>query len=179
MLQAAPITDSSHSADTLFTEVYDRLKAMAARQRAGTSAPAALATTELVHELYLRMGTGSEKRFDDPAQFFAYAARAMRHILIDAARSQMLLKAGGDLKRVSITDPVVAGYCVGPAQAVQLDVALNALEVDDARASKVFELHYFAGLGLEQVASILDINVRTVDRDWRYARAFLAARAGD
>jgi RNA polymerase sigma factor (TIGR02999 family) len=177
MLPSLSAVKSGQSVDSLFTDVYSRLKAMAARQRSGAKAPGGLATTELVHELYLRMG--NEKQFRDPAQFFAYAARAMRHILIDAARAQMLLKAGGDQLRLSLTDPAVEGVGIDPAQAVQLDAALRALEQEDARAAKVVELHYFAGLGLARVAEVLDVNIRTIDRDWRYARAFLAAHASE
>jgi RNA polymerase sigma factor (TIGR02999 family) len=164
-----------YSADILFAEVYDRLKAIAARQRGGGNA--ALATTELVHELYLRMASGGDKRFEQPVQFFAYAARAMRHILIDAARAQLLLKAGGDRVRVSLTDPLMDQVGVDPTLALQLDDALRALEHDDPRAARVVELHYFAGLELERIAELLGLNVRTIDRDWRYARAFLAARS--
>jgi RNA polymerase sigma factor (TIGR02999 family) len=174
MDNAATAADG-HSADTLFAEVYDRLKAIAARQRGGGNAP--LATTELVHELYLRMAASGDKRFAQPVQFFAYAARAMRHILIDAARAQVLLKAGGDHVRVSLTDPLMAGVGVDPTLALQLDDALRALERDDARAAQVLELHYFAGLELDRIAELLNLNVRTIDRDWRYARAFLAARS--
>ena len=79
-------------ADALFSEVYARLKAMAARQRERNGRPGTLGTTELVHELYLRMGGSGQKRFAAPEQFFAYAARAMRHILVDAARGRMQLK---------------------------------------------------------------------------------------
>jgi len=166
-----------HASDDLFTEVYDRLKAMAARQRARAKTPGSFATTELVHELYLRMGAGADKRFGDEVQFFAYAARAMRHILIDAARSAMQVKAGGDQLRVSLTDPAVGAVSVDPVQALQMDAVLHALERNDPRAARVVELHYFAGMELAQIATILGVGMRTVERDWRYARAFLAARA--
>src|SRR5258706_5256525 len=142
-------------ADALFAEVYDRLKAMASRQRARGGAPGTLGTTELVHELYLRMGGEGDKRFADPAQFFAYAAQAMRHLMIDAARCRMQLKAGGDQMRVSMTDPVVGAVEIDPAQAVELDAGLRALELEDVRAARVVELHYFAGLPLERVADLL------------------------
>ena len=165
--------------DALFAEVYDRLKAMASRQRARGGPQGTLSTTEIVHELYLRMEGASPTRFSDPAQFFAYAARAMRHILIDTARRRMQLKGGGDQLRVSMTDPHVGAVEVDPAQAVQLDAALRALAVDDPRAARVVELHYFAGLPLDRVGELLGIARRTVDRDWRYARAYLAAAAGD
>ncbi len=165
------------AAPALFDEVYDRLKAMAGRQRARNGAPQTLGTTELVHELYVRMVAGDEKRFANPTQFFAYAARAMRHILIDAARGRLQLKAGGDQLRLALTDPAVDAVNIDPQQALQLDAALNALEADDARAAQVVELHYFAGLSMERVAELLGVARRTVDRDWQYARAFLAAHA--
>jgi RNA polymerase sigma factor (TIGR02999 family) len=163
-------------ADALFDEVYDRLKAMAGSQRARSGAQQTLGTTELVHELYVRMGQGEEKRFADPVQFFAYAARAMRNILINAARSRGQIKAGGEYVRVSMTDPLVENVELDVATAFQLDYALNALEAEDVRAARVVELHYFAGLTLEKIAELLGVTRRTIDRDWRYARAFLLAQ---
>jgi len=177
-MQAAQSLDAGYSADTLFADVYTRLKAMAARQRSRVP-DGHLATTELVHELYLRMEGGAAKRFGDPAQFFAYAARAMRHILVDAARSAMQAKAGGRHVRVPLSDPAVGALSSDPGQALALDAALQALEDNDARAARVVELHYFGGLGLEHVARIVGVNVRTIERDWRYARAFLATRMPD
>lgn len=175
MTASAPPSPSSAASQTLFDEVYDRLKAMAGRQRARSGEPLTLGTTELVHELYLRMAHAGEKRFEEPVQFFAYAARAMRNILIDAARSRSQLKAGGDLQRISLTDPAVGAVEIDPAQALQLDSALALLEAEDARAARVVELHYFAGLSMQQIADLLGVVRRTVDRDWRYARAFLMA----
>lgn len=169
--QQAAATEAT--ADTLFNEVYDRLKAMAGRQRARGGAPLTLGTTELVHELYLRMGSGQDKRFASPMQFFSYAARAMRSILIDRARGRYQLKAGGDQQRVALTDSAIAAVEVDPARALLLDAALRSLEADDQRAARVVELHYFAGLSLQQIADLLGVVRRTVDRDWRYARAFL------
>jgi RNA polymerase sigma factor (TIGR02999 family) len=179
MAESPKVPTNDAGADALFAEVYDRLKAMASRQRVRGGAPGTLGTTELVHELYLRMGAEEGKRFGDPAQFFAYAAQAMRHLMIDAARSRMRLKAGGDQVRVSMTDPVVGAVEIDPAQAVGLDDGLRALALEDARAARVVELHFFAGLELEQVADLLGVARRTVARDWRYARAFLEAHAGN
>jgi RNA polymerase sigma factor (TIGR02999 family) len=169
-------TDAGIPADALFDEVYDRLKAMAGSQRARSGSPQTLGTTELVHELYIRMGLGEEKRFQDPVQFFAYAARAMRNILINAARTRAQVKSGGEFLRVSMTDPLVANVEVDITTALQLDAALQRLERDDARAAQVVELHYFGGLGLHQIADLIGVARRTVDRDWRYARAFLMAQ---
>jgi len=168
---------ASGGVDPVYVDLYDRLKAMASRQRLRGGAPRTLCTTELVHEAYLRMGE-SNFRYEQTAQFFAYAARAMRHILTDAARRHMEPKRGGDQARLLLSDPAVDSVLVDPQLALQLDEALVALEREDARAAQVVELHYFAGLDLQQVADTLEIARRTADRDWRYARAFLAARAG-
>jgi len=166
---------------------YRRLKALAGRLRKRGGAPKTLCTTELVHEAYLRMDE-SNFRFQQTAQFFAYAARAMRHILTDAARRRAQPKRGGDQARVILSDlgadsmhanaVQVDSLHIDSERALELDEALSALERDDLRAARVVELHYFTGLDLDQVGEALGIARRTVDRDWRYARAFLAARAG-
>lgn len=165
-------------ASALFQDMYSRLKAMAGKQRQRGAAPASVSTTEVVHELYLRMCDERNLQFGHELEFFAYAARAMRHILTDAARRRMQPKRGGDQARLMLSDPAVDSVLVDPQLALQLDDALVALEREDARAAQVVELHYFAGLDLQQVADTLQIARRTADRDWRYARAFLAARAG-
>jgi len=162
--------------DPAFGDIYQRLKAMASRQRLRGGAPNTLCTTELVHEAYLRMGA-LDDRFPHEAQFFAYAARAMRHILTDAARRRLQPMRGGDLVRVTLDDPMSQAVSVDPELALQIDDALVALEREDARAAQVVELHYFSGIDLQQVAKVLGLNRRTVSRDWNYARAFLAARS--
>jgi RNA polymerase sigma factor (TIGR02999 family) len=167
---------ATDATDAQFTDLYQRLKAMASRQRLRGSSPNTLCTTELVHEAYLRMSE-SDYRHTHPAQFFAYAARVMRHILTDSARRRMQPMRGGDQTRLALDDPSIEAVQVDPQLALQLDQALTALEKEDARAAQVIELHYFAGLDLQQIADIFGITRRTVDRDWRYARMFLAARA--
>ena len=172
---AADAAPTSHSADAMFGAVYARLKAMAGRQLA-RGARNTLDTTALVHELYLRLDRERELAFEHPAQFFAYAARAMRHLLADRARARLRQKHGGDWVRTTLaTDPGDAFALSGAEQALALDDALNRLEQEDARAARVVELRYFAGLPAERVAELLQLTRRTVDRDWRYARAFLHA----
>jgi len=159
----------------LFAEVYDRLKNLASRQLAH-GARGTLDTTALVHELYLRINTSRELAFEHPAQFFTYAARAMRHVLADRARDRMRRKAGGDWVKVALTVSADEQPAIESAElALALDEALTRLERNDARAARVVELRYFAGLSPEQIAGILQLARRTVDRDWRYARAFLYA----
>jgi RNA polymerase sigma factor (TIGR02999 family) len=168
---AAALHEGEH-ADRLFAEVYAQLKRMAHRRLADVPR-AALDTTELVHELYLRVGKDPELRFAGQAQFFAYAARAMRHLLLDRARDCMRLRAGGDWARVTLDGEDVRLAIESAEQALALDQALAKLAETDARAARVLELRYFAGLSVDQAAEALGVAPRSVDRDWRFARAFL------
>jgi RNA polymerase sigma factor (TIGR02999 family) len=162
--------------DELFTEVYARLKAMASRR--ASIAGATLETTALVHELYLRMQRGGELRFEAPAQFFGYAARAMRHLLANRARDRLRQRAGGAWVRVTLDAQDERLAIENANEALALEESLQALEQSHARAAHVIELRYFAGLPVEQVADLLGIDRRTVHRDWRFARAFLNDRLG-
>ena len=163
------------SLDARFDEVYSQLRRLARGQRA--SGQDTLNTTALVHELYLQMRNGSAApQFNEPRQFYAYAARAMRHLLVDRARARLRLKRGGDLQRVDLTDSSLGPGRASPEQAIRLADALRRLSDDDARAAEVMELHYFSGLPIERIAELLGVSSRTVDRHWRYARAFLHAQ---
>jgi RNA polymerase sigma factor (TIGR02999 family) len=148
---------------------------MAARQLAQTPKHGTLETTALVHELYLRMCANGELAFAHRAGFFAYAARAMRHLLVDRARNRMRQHAGGDWQRITLTSSDQQLAIDSAEQALALDAALQRLEQTDARAAQVVELHYFAGLTAEQIGETLDLARSTIDRDWRFARAFLKA----
>jgi RNA polymerase sigma factor (TIGR02999 family) len=166
------VTSEALSSDALFDAVYTRLKAMAGRQLAGRER-GSIDTTALVHELYLRVSSRNELQFQHPAQFFAYAARAMRHLLCDRARDRLRQRAGGDWQKITLTGADQRLAIDDAEKALGLDSALQQLERDDARAARVVELRYFAGLSLEQIATMLEVNRRTIDRDWRFARAFL------
>ena len=156
-----------------FEAVYERLKAMAHRQLSG-GGRGTLDTTALVHELYLRMDGGTPLRFEHQAQFFAYAARAMRHLLVNRARDRMRQKAGGEWARISFASVDEAALTIASSeQALALEEALGQLEASDPRAEKVFELRFFAGLSADQISELMGQARRTTDRDWRYARAFL------
>ena len=163
------------ASETLFAEVYDRLKGMASRHLARRGGDT-LDTTALVHELYLRMDGARDARFARPEQFFAYAARAMRHLLSDRARDRLRLRAGGGWACVTLDDDDERLALDTAEQAMQLENALAELERVDPRAARVVELRYFAGLTLDEVAAALDLGARTVVRDWQFARAFLHQR---
>lgn len=164
--------DAGPELDALFAATYAQLKAIAARQLGGQGR-VTLDTTGLVHEAYLRMGNRADLAFDHPAQFFAYAARAMRHLLVDRARGHLRQRAGGGWQAVTLTGSDACLALDDAQEALALDAALTELEALDARAARVVELRYFAGLPLEEVASQLGVTRRTADRDWAFARAFL------
>lgn len=172
--EVSPAAVAPDSANALFASVYDRLKAMAGKRLAGKG-DGTLQTTAVVHELYLRMQSGGDRQFAHPAQFFSYASRAMRHLLVDRARDRLRLRAGGDWHRITLSGMEQQLAIDSAEQAIALDESLSRLETHDARAAQVVELLYFAGLTLEQTAELLGVARRTVDRDWRFARAFLKA----
>jgi RNA polymerase sigma factor (TIGR02999 family) len=168
-----PLVGNAILPDAAFAASYERLKSMAhrelSRNQGGT-----ISTTEVVHELYLRLG--DELNFGAPDQFFAYAARSIRHILVDRARHRLSLRAGGELRVAKTTDLDANAVIIEPELALMLDRALDELAAANPRAAQVVELHYFAGLSLEQVAELLGVVRRTVDRDWRAARAYLMSQ---
>lgn len=166
----------NRSFDALFEGVYQELRRLAHHQRTPGDG-ATLDTTALVHEVYVQMRR-SNPEFAQTRQFYAYAARAMRHLLIDRARERARTKHGGDLHRVEWDEALLGGVHFAPEQALELDAALRQLADEDARAAEVVELHYFAGLSMEDIAGLLGCSARTVFRDWRFARAFLYAQLG-
>lgn len=172
-MASSDAADDAVSAQAMFDAVYARLKAMAGRQLATAHAGNTLDTTALVHELYLRVCSKRELMFDHPGQFFAYAARAMRHLLCDRARDRLRQRSGGDWVRVTFTGVEDVLAVESAEQALTLERAIQQLEGADPRAARVVELRYFAGMSIDQIAATLALTTRTVDRDWRFARAFL------
>jgi RNA polymerase sigma factor (TIGR02999 family) len=158
--------------DQLMPLVYDELRRMArnymTRQKAGHT----LQTTALIHEAYLRLADQKEVRWQSRAHFFAVAATAMRHILVDYARTDQAAKRGGKVQMVSL-DEAAEVTAEKTAELVALNDALDGLAAFDPRKSQVVEMRYFGGLTLEETAEVLKVSPETVARDWRIARAWL------
>jgi RNA polymerase sigma factor (TIGR02999 family) len=146
---------------------------------AGERAGHSLQATALVNEAYLRLKGGAAVACCDRGHFLAVAARVMRRILVDHARSRRYQKRGGDAARVIFDETLVVTS--EPRQDfVALDDALQALAKFDARKSRVIELRFFGGLSVEETASLLKVSPDTVMRDWRLAKAWLQrAMRGD
>ena len=176
MLSRKSATMNEQSVDARFARLYEELKRLARRKR--VAAEPTLNTTGIVHELYLSMVDGGTLEFEHPRQFHAYAARAIRHLLIDRARSRERMRHGGDLQRVDWEGIGEHAGFSDPRRLLELDRALEDLASRDQRAAEVFELHYFAGQDLTRTADLLGISRRTADRDWQFARAFLQMQLG-
>jgi len=153
--------------------VYDELRCLAAAQLAAEPSGNTLQPTALVHEAYLRLvGTPGGDRWDHRGHFFAAAAEAMRRILVDAARRKRRDKHGGDWTRIPLED----AHSAAPDprdDLVALDDALTRLVAVDPQAAKLVELRHFAGLAVADAAQTLGISMRTADRLWAFARAWL------
>ncbi len=157
--------------DRLLPLLYDELAAIAHRAIARERSGHTLQTRALVHEAYLRL-IDADVDYQDRAHFLAVAARTMRRILVDHARSRQREKRGGGVDRVDLDDVSV------PAPALPFDVlalhdALERLSTFDSRKAELVELHFFGGLNQEEAAAALGISIRTVERELRTAKALL------
>lgn len=160
------------AARELYPLVYDELRAIAARcfrdQQAHTLQP-----TALVHEAWFKIAAPGNVNVTGRAHFFALAARAMRQVLVDHARGAQRDKRGGDRERVTLD-----GHAVTPSfdalDVLALDEALARLAAQSEFKAKLVELRFFGGLSVDEVASVLNTSPSTIDREWRFARAWLA-----
>ena len=159
--------------DRLFALVYDDLSALARRQLARLRPGQTLAPTVLVHEAYLKFADRSAPHAVNRQHFLGIAARAMRHIVIDYIRRIRAKKRDVGI-HVPLDSVVFAVRDDVGLDLLDLDDALGALERLDARQANVVELRFFAGLELNEIASVLETSERTIKRDWQKARAFLS-----
>jgi RNA polymerase sigma factor (TIGR02999 family) len=169
------------ASEQLLPLVYDELRKLAVQKMAQEKSGQTLQATALVHEAWLRLvGVESPQKWDGRGHFFAAAAEAMRRILVEQARRKKRIKHGGELRRADAGELnlIAAGELnlVPGAEEEVLSVheALDGLAAVDAQAAQVVKLHFFAGMTLEDVASVLEISARTAYRDWAFARAWLA-----
>ncbi|GHA88092.1 ECF-type sigma factor [Cognatilysobacter bugurensis] len=166
------------SLDRVLATLYQELHSMARRQLAGQHGHT-LDATALVHEAYLKLIGRREAQFDDRAHFFAYAASAMRSVVVDYARQRMAQKRGGDLHRVTDLPEDIEGGLRLDEETLGLDTALTRLAQVDKRLAQVVELRYFAGLSELEIAALLKRSERSIRRDWQKARMFLLASLRD
>lgn len=159
--------------DAAYTLVYDELKRLAHRHLIGQRA-ATFCTTALVHEAYLRL-SGAACTPQDRRHFIALSARAMRFVLVDHARRAAAQKRDGDVQALSVTGGAFAngGGESGITEVLALDQALERLSTLDERLARIVEWRFFGGMSESEIAEELGLTERTVQRDWRRARALL------
>lgn len=160
------------AAEELLPLVYEELRKLAASKLALQSPEQTLQPTALVHEAYLKLlGDGSHS-WQDQRHFFAAAAEAMRHLLVDRARRKATLRHGGGWQRVDL-ESVVAAAKTTDDNILLINEALEKFAAHDATAAELVKLRFFAGLTFPQAARVLGLSERTAKRSWAYARAWL------
>lgn len=158
--------------DRLIPVVYEELRRLAHAQLRGESVGHTLSTTALVHEAYMKLIDIRSVAWQDRAHFFAVAARQMRRVLVDHARTRKRAKRGGDAVKVPL-DQAAGLAAVDTEGLLVLDDALGRLEAQSERQCRVVEYRCFVGLSVEETAEVLGTSPTTVKRDWAFARAWL------
>ena len=159
------------SLDHLFSSTYEELRRLAYTVRANTPADS-LSPTELVNESYLKLARSLRLVPESRLHFKRIAARAMRQVLIEAARRRGAEKRGGGQVMVTF-DEGIEGATVSPEELIALDLALKDLAQVNARQATIVECRFFGGLELAEIATLLDVSEATIQRDWRVAKAWL------
>jgi RNA polymerase sigma factor (TIGR02999 family) len=164
--------------DRLTDRVYEQLRLLADQALAKDLGNKSLQPTELVHEAYLRLVDTKQLDWQSRSHFFGVAARLMRQILVDRARSRLAQKRGGRALKVSMqtVEIEVADSGPRPIDLISLDLALRELTDLDLDQGRIVELRFFAGMTVEETAEVLGVSPRTIKRDWRLAKAWLRRR---
>lgn len=157
--------------------VYEDLRRIARAQLGRVGANSSLDPTDLVHEAYFKLVDPERASYQDRRHFFGIASRAMRQVLVDHARFRSRLKRGGGRRRVTLDDVHLA-VSAEAEQLLELDEALSRLGERDPRLVRVVECRFFLGLSERETAEALGISERTVQRDWRRAKAWLRVTMG-
>jgi RNA polymerase sigma factor (TIGR02999 family) len=169
------ISSGDRSAEeALLPVIYTELKRIASRHLRGERSGHTLQTTDLVHEAYIKLVPGALADWESRNHFFAMAARVMRNILVDRARRNSALKRGGNRPAdVPLDQGLAFGDDSRPESILALNDALERLEKQDARQSKIVEMRFFGGMTEEEIAQVLGVSSRTVKREWVVAKAWL------
>jgi RNA polymerase sigma factor (TIGR02999 family) len=178
ILQAIQQGDRAAS-DQLLPLVYNELRQLAQARMANEPSGQTLQPTALVHEAYVRLvDAKNPQAWNNKGHFFAAAANAMRRILVENARRKNSLRRGGgrkrtDLEKINLSDPNDSAFLTA------LDESLDQLTKENPVVSQVVSLRFFAGLSIEQTSEALDVSVRTVNRHWSFAKAWLYSHLSD
>jgi RNA polymerase sigma factor (TIGR02999 family) len=162
----------SHASEDLLPLIYDELRRLATARMAGEAAGQTLQPTALVHEAWLRLVNEGGRTWKNRAHFFRAAAQAMRRILVDRARQKLSLKRGSGGEKVAIEDMDLPAATIDD-RILLVDENLARLEAEDPESARVVSLKFFGGLTNKEVARILGVTERSVERQWAYAKTCL------
>jgi len=160
------------AADTLFSALYSELHRLAKRELARRGSPASLSVTTLLHEAYLDIASREGSRFPDRPRFMGYAARVMRGLIIDHARSRNAIKRGGEFEITSLkTEP--GEHFVDAKELSTISDALDQLAKVEPKLAELVDLKFFCGFSFAEIAALENLSERTVQRRWEKARIYL------
>ena len=167
----------AHAADQLLPLVYDELRKLAAHKLSLLPPGQTLQATALVHEAWLKLIGGEKAQWQSRRHFFAAAAETMRHILIDRARRRLRLRHGANAERVDF-DQIEIPAPAKDEVLLQLSDALDELQATSPERAEIVKLRFFAGFSEAEIADLLKVSERSVQRHWSYAKAWLFERIG-
>jgi RNA polymerase sigma factor (TIGR02999 family) len=159
--------------DELISRVYSELRSLAEHRLRSHGPGASLQPTELIHEVFVKLVKNPTRPWQGQSHFMGAAAIAMRHILVDRARRATAAKRGGQAERVGL-DQAELAINRSPEEVLGIDQALTRLESVDQRSATVVTMRFYLGLGFSEIALALGVTERTVERDWAFARRWLA-----
>jgi RNA polymerase sigma factor (TIGR02999 family) len=162
----------ARASDELLPLVYDELRKLAAHRIANDGAGHTLQPTALVHEAWLRLAGPENPQWDGRRHFFAAAAEAMRRILIERARRRQRIRHGGGQERVDLEEAEIAAP-ENDERLLQVHEALDRLAAEDKVKAEVVKLRFFVGFSDREVAEVLGVSERTIERHWSYAKSWL------
>lgn len=166
------------AADELLPLVYDQLRAVADSFFRKQPSDHTLQPTALVHEAYLRLAGGADKKWSGRSHFFAVASKAMRQILINHAQKRQAARRGGQCQKLTLIENLTPAP-IRDADLLALDEALTRLAALSERMARVVELRFFAGMTVQEAAHVLGVSKRTIEGDWETARAWLSRELGE
>jgi len=164
----------SDAYSTLFTIVYDQLKEMARyhMRSVGSNQNQTLSKTALVHEVYIKLDNYTESEWENRAHFYAIASKCMRHVLVDLARKKTAEKRGGKQRNLTLQEDRLS-IEEHAEKLLDLDLLIEEMAEFDKRKSQIVEMKFFAGMTIPDIADVLNVSARTIDRDWLKARSWL------
>ena len=172
VLIASAESGDPSAVDALFGALYKELHRLARRQLAGKAPDLTLGTTTLLHEAYLDMAAREGTTFPDRARFMAYAARVMRHLIIDHVRNRRARKRGGEFEITSL-DGVAVDPASDAGELARIGEAVDALAAIDPLLAQVVDLKFFCGFSFAEIGALRGLSERTVQRHWEKARLYL------